>query len=215
MMRDSWSRPSSSVPNQWAADGPCVVWRRSCAWGSWGDTSGARMASRNTTATMARPMTASLLRKKRRRMSPNCVWPRMPKAAAGTASFGGAASSMRGGVSVIPSRSFQADPGVEVGVGQVDDEVHDHEGGHPVGDDGDDDRVVLGRDGRVQRQPDPGPVEDRLGDQGPAEEPAEGDADVGDDGDDRVAQDMFQGHRPLGETLGVGGADVVRPERLE
>jgi hypothetical protein len=32
--RESWSRPSSSVPNQWAADGDCVVLARFWALGS-------------------------------------------------------------------------------------------------------------------------------------------------------------------------------------
>src|SRR5437870_4627978 len=113
---------------------------------------GARIAMAKTIPTIKRPITASLLRKKRRRMSPNCVWPRMPKAAAGTASRLGAASSMIGGASV--TGSLQPDPGIEVGVGQVDDQVHDHEGGYAVGDHGDDDRVVLGADGRREGQPD-------------------------------------------------------------
>src|SRR5262245_22257271 len=103
------------------------------------------MARTKTIATMARPATASLLRKKRRRRCATCVCPRMPKAAAGTASLAGAASSMIGGASL--TRSFQADPGIEVGVGQVDDQVDDDEGRHPVRHHGDDDRVVLRADG--------------------------------------------------------------------
>src|SRR3954468_11570197 len=116
---------------------------------------GAKAARAKTIPTMARPSTASLLRKKRRRMSPNWVWPRMPKAAAGTASLAGAASSMIGGASL--TRLLQPDPRVEIGVGQVDDQVDDDERRHPVGHHGDDDRVVLSADGRGQGEPDAGP----------------------------------------------------------
>src|SRR5688500_2523305 len=131
MTRDSWSRPSSSVPNQCSIDGLAVVSVRSWNLGSCGAISGAKIARTNTIATIRSPTTASLLRKKRRRMSPNWVWPRIPYAAAATSSPAGAASSMTWALSL--TWSLQPDAGVEVGVGQVDDQVHDDERPDAVG----------------------------------------------------------------------------------
>ena len=89
--------------------------------------------------TMTRPTTASLLRKNRRRRSPNWVWTRMPErgglglgrrrspptpaSRVTSPDAGGAGGS--GAASVIAL--LQPDPGVEDGVRQVDQQVDEHE----------------------------------------------------------------------------------------
>ena len=55
---------------------------RSCALGGWVAMIGAKMAVRNTMPTITRPISASLLRRNRRRMLPNWVWRVMPPTAA-------------------------------------------------------------------------------------------------------------------------------------
>src|SRR6185369_976813 len=67
MTRTRVSRPRSSVPNQWDADGGWRTEVQLCAIGSYGLNNGAKTASTIKNATMANPKTALLRRKSRRK----------------------------------------------------------------------------------------------------------------------------------------------------
>ena len=66
MTRLSMSRPTSSVPSQWAHDGGLRTAPQLVAMGSYGTISGAAMASRTNSTTMASPTMAPLRRLSRR-----------------------------------------------------------------------------------------------------------------------------------------------------
>src|SRR5215813_12856835 len=63
MMRESTSRPNSSVPNQWTAFGDCSREGRSMAAGSLGAIHGANTANRTNTLTITMPAIARRLRR--------------------------------------------------------------------------------------------------------------------------------------------------------
>src|SRR5690242_5866203 len=64
------------------------------------------------------------------------------------------------GVSAVSAfMSLIADPGVEGGVEQVDDQVHDQEDDHQNADEADHQRAVLGADAAPEVEADPGDVE--------------------------------------------------------
>ena len=67
MMRESMSRPSSSVPSQCAAEGPERRSGRLIAAGSWGAIQGAKMASTVKITTRTIPAAASGFRPMARR----------------------------------------------------------------------------------------------------------------------------------------------------
>lgn len=67
-MRESWSRPRSSVPSQWAQLGSASTFPKLGCAGSYGAISGARSAARTKTAAMMPPVRASrFLRRARSR----------------------------------------------------------------------------------------------------------------------------------------------------
>src|SRR5690625_553782 len=99
-------RPYSSVPNQCSAEGGCRRLRRFCRSGGTSAMTGAKTATRMRTAMRMRPTMAMRLRKKRR--------------TAGEPSRPADFSGMMW-VSAI------ADPRVQQGVGQIDEQVHDDE----------------------------------------------------------------------------------------
>ena len=94
---------------------------------------------------------------------------------------------------------------------QVDEDEerreHRHDGLH--------ERVVAAED-RVHRQPaDPGPGEDRLGDDRAPEQDAELEADDGDERNGRVLQRVLVGHHEGADPGGAGGPHVVLGQHLQ
>ena len=119
-----------------------------------------------------------------------------------------------GGHRVMEPASL-ADPRVEEPVGQVDDEVHEHvQHGNDQGE-ALDDHVVAAGDRLVDRPADAGQVEDRLGEDGPGQEPAQLQADDGHDRQERVAGGVPQHDRAFAEALRPGRPHVVQAEHLE
>ena len=104
--------------------------------------------------------------------------------------------------------SFGAHLRVDVGVQRVDEDIEDDE---PDADDDDrplDDRPVARLDAVDDDRPQSGPVEDRLGDDGAADERPELQTQDGDDGDERVPQGVLVADERLGQALRAGGPDV-------
>src|SRR5690554_2728954 len=149
-------RPNSSVPNQCSAEGGCRRARRFCLAGGASAMTGARTATSTSASTSTRPNTAMRFRKKRRTAGER----RKPVRTSGTA-----------------RASAIADPRVEQGIGEVHQQVHDDE------DHGDEQhgalhqRGVLRADGVHYQPPDAGPGEDRLRENGAAQQAAELQAD--------------------------------------
>src|SRR5438477_8895094 len=127
MTRAKMSRPSSSVPNRWLDVGPFSRLKGSISLG-W-RTPGSHLAPRAqiTTAASHTPHAAS----------PICsrILRRLDLAraavASATSTAGGSGAPPPAGADGSSSRSDMAspDPGVEHGVEDVDDEVHDDKGG--------------------------------------------------------------------------------------
>src|SRR6478735_5103522 len=112
---------------------------------------------------------------------------------------------------VVSSHGFCsgiADPRVEYGVQEVDDQVRRQEDEDQDGDEPDDGLGVLAEDPLVELVADSVDVEDALGDDRPSHQGSHVRADEGHDGDERVAQQVPHDHPPPGQTLGDGGADV-------
>src|SRR5687768_3143718 len=84
----------------------------------------------------------------------------------------------------LGANSDIADPRIEYGIEQVDDQAHDHVDQHHDRDDGDDGRVLALVDGAEREVANPGHVEDALSDDGPGHQGAEVDAEVGRDRDE-------------------------------
>src|SRR5262245_45970420 len=173
----------------------------------YGASSGAKMAMNTRNPRMPRPTRAERLRKVSRMASRHRPRSRRP----------GAASTTWVSLSGISSMAMSAHPdlGVEDAVEDVGQQVDDHEGhGHhqrePL-----DDEVVPPGDGVEQRLAHAGDVEDRLGEDRPAQQRAQRQADDGDDRQHRVPQGVAADHQPLLQALGPGGADVVEAEHVQ
>src|SRR5699024_7674291 len=95
-------------------------------------------------------------------------------ARSGTSSAGATKCSLPGRASGLGDI---ADPRVEKGVQDVDDQVRDHEYCHQQRHDRDDLGVLAGTDGIPQVEADPGDVEDGLRDDGASHEHPQVDAD--------------------------------------
>src|SRR5690606_17838160 len=112
-------------------------------------------------------------------------------------------------------RSRVLDPGVDEGVGHIDEQVHESE--H----DGDeqhaalDDRVVTGGDGVVDPAADARPTEDGLREQSSGEQGPEAEADDGYHREQRVPQRVYTDHSRFMQSFGARGADVVLAEDVE
>src|SRR5687768_15608979 len=78
----------------------------------------------------------------------------------------------------LGANSDIADPRIEYGIEQVDDQAHDHVDQHHDRDNGDDSRVLALVDRSEREIAHPGHVEDSLGDDGPRHEAAEVHAEV-------------------------------------
>src|SRR5882724_2845936 len=115
----------------------------------------------------------------------------------------------------IRTTSVIADARIEDGVEEIDGEVDHHEGGgdeeHPALHQ----RIVARLYGAHHHGAEPRPREDRLGENGPAQEEADLHAEHGDDGVDGVLEHVAGDHRALGEALGARRAHVVLADNLE
>src|SRR2546430_2657088 len=184
-MRDRRSRPNRSVPKGWRGLGPWNTWAASIAVGENGATS----AAKSPTATMRR-------------------------SAAHAAMKSGLRASERVGAAPVRG-SAASEAGIENRIEEIHDEVQDHEGGreqqnHPL-----DHGVVTLEDRVEQEPPDAGQREDVLDDDDAAHDVAELGAGDRDDGDQRVAERVVEGHPALGQPLGAGRADVLAAEDVE
>src|SRR5687768_3027790 len=95
--------------------------------------------------------------------------------------------------------STEPDPGVEIAVRHVDDQVHDHVRDRDDQCEALDDHVVAAGDRLVKRPPDAGQVEHGFGEDGPREKRAELQPDDGHDRQQRVARGVAEDHAPLAE----------------
>src|SRR5579883_2128019 len=114
-----------------------------------------------------------------------------------------------------PRASAIADPRVEEGIGDVDEEI---EADNEKGDDDDvggDDREIALEDRLQQQIAGPRPLEDRLGDEREADELAELQADHGNDRDEHVAQRVLDDDANRPQPLGPRGAHVVGLQRFD
>src|SRR4051794_3618662 len=107
-----------------------------------------------------------------------------------------------------------ADPRVQNGVEQVDEQARDDVDDHQHGDDRDDRRALASDDRLVQGTTDAGHVEDALGDDRSGHQVAEVGAQERRDRDERVPQHVFPDHAVAGEPLGGGSPHPVRAEVL-
>src|SRR5262249_47696411 len=121
-------------------------------------------------------------------------------------------------ISVSASATSSTDishPWVESGVEQIDEEVDQHEA------DGDDDHhalddeEVLLEDGRAEERPQPGQREDRLDDEGAADERRRVDADDRQQRERRRPQGVAPQDPAVGHALGLGGGDEVLLQRRD
>src|SRR5712692_1883895 len=113
------------------------------------------------------------------------------------------------------TRSVIADARVENGVEEIDDEVDEHEGRGDEEHAALDERIVARLDGAHHHGAEPRPGEDRLRQDGPAQEKAHLQPQHRDDGIDRVLEHVPRDDGTLGEALGTRRADVVLPDDLE
>src|SRR5262245_20646256 len=120
-------------------------------------------------------------------------------AAAGTvrtrAASGASAGSARG-------RSAVADARVQIGIGEVDEEVEAHDHGRDDEVHGLHHRVVQARERLEEEKADAGQPEDRLDDHGAADVERHLQAHEADDGDQRVLEGMAKDGRVRGESGG-------------
>src|SRR6185436_13596209 len=110
--------------------------------------------------------------------------------------------------------SLIANPWVEHGVEhvnqQVDEQEYQDEQGHYANDDR---RLALLR-AAGHESSDTRNIEDRFGDDGTTEKRTEIDTQIGDHGDQRIAQSVDADHALVREALRLRGADVVAPDVL-
>src|SRR5947208_16525379 len=184
-MRDKRSRPNRSVPNGWRGLGPWNTWAASIAVGENGATS----AAKSPTTTMRR-------------------------SAAHAATKSGLRASERGGAAPVPG-SAAPETGIENRIEEIHDEVQDHEGGREQQNHALDHGVVTLEDRVEEKPPDAGQRKDVLDDDDAAHDVAELGAGDRDDGDQRVAERVVEGHPALGQPLGAGRADVLASEDVE
>src|SRR5215475_7852494 len=111
--------------------------------------------------------------------------------------------------------SAVADAGVEVSIGDVGEEIDQHEGG------GDDEQRALhhgivAREDALDDQPShSGQREDRLGEHGAAQVVAELEAEDGENRDHGVAEGMPIDDEPIRDALGARRAHVILAQHLE
>src|SRR5438445_1694616 len=199
------SRPNSSVPMRCAELGASRSMRKSWCTGSYGLTCPAKTASRAKSTRRPAPNIPVPERRKRRRAAAHCDGAARPRPSRGD----------RIVVALAPATSAVPDARIEHRVHEVDDEAdHRHE------ERDDDDRPlhdrVIARGDRVQHVPsDADATEDRLGEDGAAEQRAELKANDRHDRDERVLQRVAEKDSRLRETLRARGYEGIVGEHLE
>src|SRR3954469_4407949 len=202
----NWSLPTASVPNGWSHDGGTELSGVSSP-GAYFHTAPPTKASSTTRRSTTRLIIAARCRRNRRRTSWN--WLRWA-----TVNSRSVADTCGGDWTAVGVSGI-ADPGVEDGVEQVGYQVeHDHH-------DRRDQQPGRGRvhvllaDGADQEVAHAVPLEDRLGDHGPADD--RGQVERGDRGqrDQGGAQAVPDHHRAPGQPLGPGQPQVVAVEHLQ
>src|SRR3990172_1385499 len=191
MMRLKTSRPNSSVPSRWAPPGGCSRfegWAR----GSKGEISGAATASTMNPTTNRTPTSPTGWRITCRTIS---------------------ASPLRGrraapGVIRAVAASVIADPWIEIGVDQIDEQVDHDEDDRDEKYPGLDDRVVPLIDPVEDQPADAGHAEDLLDHDRPAQQVADLDPLNRDDRDRRVLKRVANQHDPFPQALRPRRANV-------
>src|SRR5690625_2096711 len=156
MTRLNMERPNSSVPKGCSALGGSRRPRKFCASGATGARTGAKIATSTSRRTMKSPAAAALLRRKRR--------------------MGGERQALAKAflpVDAAAVRSVITDLRVESGVGEVDQQIDEHEnkGDEEYG--ALDEGQVAGADCVYEHAANAGPGEDGFGEDGSAQEAAE------------------------------------------
>src|SRR4051794_27876228 len=111
--------------------------------------------------------------------------------------------------SMVNSSVAMTNPGIEDGVEQIDDEVHDHEAGgddqyHPLQDD-----EIAGIDRANQQPTDPRQREDRLHDNSTADQSPDIDAGYRDQSERRGLQRMYEQDARGFQSLGFRQRDII------
>src|SRR5262245_14084317 len=225
MMRLSRSRPSWSVPSGYSQLGRSNVWVWSLAVGLRGASTSAKIATASSTATMATPTSAAVLRRSRRIACTNGDSARSPRPGA-TIPTGRSASLMEPPLIVrcfTVSPSFTLDmvssrvsnAWIQERIAQVDQQIdhNERERGDErealhllvvTGDDGVDSEGAKSRHG-----------EQGLHDDRAADEEADLEPHHGHGRDQGILERVLQHDGPLAQALGPSGRDVLRPDDLE
>ncbi|QTK82646.1 Hypothetical protein AT6N2_L1958 [Agrobacterium tumefaciens] len=110
---------------------------------------------------------------------------------------------------------LRADARIDKPVGDIDQKVDadDHQRQH--GDDGLEHRIITRTDGIEGERSEARPVEDALDNDDAAEQPAELQAEIGDERNGTVAQRMFVENLAFTQALGARHHDILRAQRIE
>src|SRR5215207_10279436 len=196
------SRPSSSCPNGCARLGPSNFWGRSVSSGLKGATSGAKTAITTNTAMTTVPKIASLLEKKARRKSSLRLRVLTSRMAAASCCTCASATS-------VPH------PGIEDRIEYVHEQVDQHEDQGSVEDHTLYRSVVSAAHGLVGVQTDPGPREDRLGNDRSSHEQSHLQPYHRYRRQHGVSQGVLYDHPPRYDPLGPGRPHVVLVHDLQ
>src|SRR3972149_478610 len=110
------------------------------------------------------------------------------------------------------SLSVVPDPGVKPGINNFRSQVSQEYHQRANQGDGDDHRVIVGKDSIKRNPAQPGNTEDNLGEVSPPEDyPAQIEHDNRDHRQDSVAQDMLADDQPFRQSLGAGRLHEVHP----
>src|SRR5213594_1032710 len=108
-----------------------------------------------------------------------------------------------------------ANAGIDDGIERVHGQVDEDDGADHDEVDALDHGIVALGDGLEEEAPKPGQPEDRLDDDGAAEDLRDLDAEHGEHGDEGVLQAVLEDHGALAEPLGPRCADVILAQHLE
>src|SRR3954454_2827608 len=196
------SRPRSSVPNQCCADGALRTSVQLVAMGSYGESSGAKIASTMNVAMITSPTTAPLRRSSRR-----------------SALRAGLSNSSEALIGIAPTmaslmRSIPQ-PWIDEDIGDIGNQVqrnvdgrgHQHHALHHG--------IVAVENGIDDQLPKPGNRKYLLRQHGAGQERAEFERGQGDHRRQRVAHGMLENDRAFGKTLGASGPNVVTLKHLQ
>src|SRR2546428_256025 len=204
-----------------------MVWVWSLVIGLWGASTSAKRATTSSTATMAAPMRAVVLRRSRRTPCSNGDSERAAVALQATSGAAWSSASWRlpplmarGSLarcsrsSVIVS-SGVPDPWIQEGVREIDDQIDDDERERRYQGEALDLLVVARDDGVDAEGAEARHREERLHHDRASDEEADLEAHDGHGRDQRVLQRVLQHDRSLAQALGARGRDVLGADDLE